>query len=148
MKYSEVKQGRIFVIRLEDGEIVHEEIEKFARENSVKAAALIMIGAADKGSRLVVGPEKERAMPVVILQHILENVHEVAGTGTIFPDEQGNPILHAHMACGRETSTVTGCIRAGMKVWHVMEIILIELLDSSAKRVLDSEAGLKFLELS
>ncbi len=148
MKYSEVKQGRMFVIRLEDGEIVHEEIEKFARENSVKAAALIMIGAADKGSRLVVGPEKERAMPVVILQHILENVHEVAGTGTIFPDEQGNPILHAHMACGRETSTVTGCIRAGMKVWHVMEIILIELLDSSAKRVLDSEAGLKFLELS
>ncbi len=147
MKYSEVKQGRIFVIRLEDGEIVHEEIEKFARDHSVNAAVLIMIGAADKGSRLVVGPEKERAMPVVILQHILENVHEVAGTGTIFPDEQGNPIIHAHMACGRETSTVTGCIRSGMKVWNVMEIILIELLESSAKRVLDSKAGLKFLEL-
>ncbi|MCP4351136.1 MAG: DNA-binding protein [Desulfobacterales bacterium] len=147
MKYSEVKQGRIFVIRLEDGEIVHEQIEKFALDHSVKAAALIMIGAADKGSRLVVGPEKERAMPVVILQHILENVHEVAGTGTIFPDEQGNPIMHTHMACGRETSTITGCIRSGMKVWNVMEIILIELLESSAKRVLDSKAGLKFLEL-
>ncbi|MCP4108260.1 MAG: DNA-binding protein [Desulfobacteraceae bacterium] len=147
MKYSEVKQGRIFVIRLEDGEIVHEQIEKFARDHSVNTAVLIMIGTADKGSRLVVGPEKERAMPVVILQHILENVHEVAGTGTIFPDEQGNPIIHAHMSCGRETSTVTGCIRSGMKVWNVMEIILIELLESSAKRVLDSKAGLKFLEL-
>ncbi|MBA3036272.1 MAG: DUF296 domain-containing protein, partial [Desulfobacterium sp.] len=30
MKYSEAKQGRIFVVRLEDGETVHEEIEKFA----------------------------------------------------------------------------------------------------------------------
>ena len=147
MKYSEVKQGRIFIIRLEDGEIVHEEIEKFARDNSVKAAALIMVGVADKGSCLVVGPEKERAMPVDILRHILENVHEATGTGTIFPDEQGNPILHAHMACGRETSTITGCIREGIKVWHVMEIILIELLESSAKRVLDSKAGLKFLEV-
>lgn len=30
MKYSEAKQGRIFVIRLEDGDVIHEEIEKFA----------------------------------------------------------------------------------------------------------------------
>lgn len=29
MKYSEAKQGRIFVIRLEDGDIVHEELERF-----------------------------------------------------------------------------------------------------------------------
>ena len=28
MKYSEAKPGRIFIIRLEDGEIIHEEIEK------------------------------------------------------------------------------------------------------------------------
>lgn len=35
MKYSEAKQGRIFVIRLEDGDIVHEELERFAREQSM-----------------------------------------------------------------------------------------------------------------
>ncbi|MDY6863052.1 MAG: DUF296 domain-containing protein, partial [Thermodesulfobacteriota bacterium] len=29
MKYSQAKPGRIFVIRLEDGDIIHEEIEKF-----------------------------------------------------------------------------------------------------------------------
>ena len=33
MKYAEARAGRIFVIRLEDGDIVHEAIEKFAREN-------------------------------------------------------------------------------------------------------------------
>ena len=36
MKYSQAKQGRTFIIRLEDGDIVHEEIEKFAREKSIK----------------------------------------------------------------------------------------------------------------
>ena len=40
MKYSQAKQGRVFVIRLEDGETVHEEIEKFARAQSITAAAL------------------------------------------------------------------------------------------------------------
>ena len=48
MKYSQAKQGRVFVIRLEDGDVVHEEIEKFAREKGIKAAALIIIGGADK----------------------------------------------------------------------------------------------------
>ena len=32
MKYSEAKQGRTFIIRLEDGDILHEKIEEFARE--------------------------------------------------------------------------------------------------------------------
>ena len=32
MKYSQARQGRTFVIRLEDGDIVHEKIEQFARE--------------------------------------------------------------------------------------------------------------------
>ena len=44
MKYSQAKQGRVFVMRLEDGETVHEEIERFAREHSIAAAALIIIG--------------------------------------------------------------------------------------------------------
>ncbi len=47
MKYSQAKQGYIFVIRLEDGDIVHKEIERFARNQSIKAAALIIIVGAD-----------------------------------------------------------------------------------------------------
>jgi predicted DNA-binding protein with PD1-like motif len=65
MRYSQAKQGRIFILRLEDGDVVHEVLEKFAREHSVKAAALIIIGGADKGSKLVVGPQEGRSTPVV-----------------------------------------------------------------------------------
>lgn len=145
MKYSQAKQGRIFVIRLEDGDVVHEEIERLAREQRIEAAALIIIGGADEASRLVVGPEQGRTSPVVPMQHILENVHEIAGTGTIFPDDEGNPMLHMHMACGRNASTVTGCIRDGVKVWHVMEVILFELIDTGATRVFESQTGFKLL---
>ena len=57
MKYSEARQGRIYINRLEDGDIIQEEIEKFVSEKSINAAALIIIGGADEDSRLVVGPE-------------------------------------------------------------------------------------------
>jgi predicted DNA-binding protein with PD1-like motif len=50
-----------------------------------------------------------------------------------------------HMACGRQSETVTGCIRTGVKVWHVMEIVLFELMDSTSRRILDSQTGFKLL---
>jgi hypothetical protein len=30
-------------------------------------------------------------------------------------------MLHMHMACGRNTDTITGCIRNGVTVWQVIE---------------------------
>lgn len=146
MKYSEAKQGHIFVLRLEDGEIVHEVIEHFAREQGIRAAALIILGGADAGSKLVVGPKEGRADIIVPMEKQLDNMHEIAGTGTIFPDDEGKPILHCHIACGRGEKTVTGCIRRGVKVWQVMEVILYELLDTHAVRKFDDATGFKFLQ--
>lgn len=146
MKYSEAKQGLCYVIRLEDGDILHEEIEHFASQKGIQAAALVVIGGADGGSRLVVGPERGRVSPVVPMECMLDNVHEAAGVGTIFPDEKGTPRLHMHMACGRKSSTVTGCVRRGVKVWHIMEVVLFELVGTSAVRRLDAETGFELLD--
>jgi predicted DNA-binding protein with PD1-like motif len=145
MKYSEASLGRVFVIRLEDGDIVHESIERFAAEKGIQAAALILLGGADKGSRLVVGPEDGRAARIAPMTHLLEAVCEAAGTGTIFPDAAGAPVLHLHMACGRGDETVTGCVRAGVKVWHVMEAVLIELVGTPARRMPDAATGFELL---
>jgi len=145
MKYSQAKQGRIFIIRLEDGDIIHEEIEKFASEKAIKAATLIIIGGVDEDSTLVVGPEHGRGEPIVPMKHILDNVNEIVGTGTIFPDKRSKPVLHMHIACGRQASTVTGCVRKGVKTWHVLEVILFELIDTTAARVLDSATGFELL---
>lgn len=145
MKYSEARQGRLFILRLEDGEIVHEVIEQFAIDQDIAAASLIIVGGADDGSRLVVGPKEDRGLPLEPLELQLEQVHEVAGTGTLFRDEENTPLLHMHMACGREGKATVGCIREGVKVWHVMEVIIQELLDCSAKRIVEEPLGLKLL---
>ncbi len=146
MKYSEAKQGRIFIIRLEDGDIIHEEIEKFAVEKSITAAAVIALGGADKVSRLVVGPEDGRAKVINPMEIILDNVHEMTGTGTIFPDKTGKPVLHMHAAFGREKSALTGCVRKGVRVWHILEVIVFELTDTRAVRLKDKITGFDLLE--
>jgi len=145
MKYSIAKQGRTFVIRLEDGEVLHECIEALARREAVQAAALIVVGGADRGSRLIVGPRDGRASPIVPMEHELSDVYEICGTGTLFPDDTGRPVLHMHVAGGREGETIAGCVRAGVKTWHVLEVILIELLDSPAIRAVDPATGFKLL---
>jgi predicted DNA-binding protein with PD1-like motif len=147
VKFSECKPGRIFVLCLENGDIVHQQIEQFAKDQSIEAGSLIIIGGAAKGSKLIVGPERENEIPVSPLEVVLENVHEIAGAGTLFPDQQGNPVLHLHMACGRKSSTWTGCIRRGVKVWHIMEVILFELLESKGRREIDPETGFTLLKL-
>jgi len=145
VKFSQAKQGRVFVIRLEDGDIVHEELERFAREQSIRAATVVAVGGADTGSRLVVGPEKGRETPIRPLEKVLGDVHEVSGVGTIFPDETGRPVLHMHMACGREDKTTTGCIRSGVKTWQVMEVVLLELVDTQGARLPDPATGFNLL---
>lgn len=146
MKYSQAKQGRTFVIRLEDGDVLHEKIEEFARAHSINAATLIAIGGADVGSKLVVGPEEGRSKSITPMEHVLDNVHEIAGVGTIFPDKNHKPILHMHIASGRKESTITGCVRRGVKVWQILEVILFELVDTSASRIFDSQIGFELLE--
>jgi predicted DNA-binding protein with PD1-like motif len=146
MQYSTARQGRVFVVRLEDGDTLHDEIEMLARKESINAAAVIVFGGADAGSRLVVGPEDGRSVPIHPMEHILNGVHEVTGVGTIFPDEQGRPVFHAHIAGGRGTAAVTGCVRRGVKAWHVMEAVVTELLDTTGRRVLDSRTGFDLLQ--
>ena len=146
MKFTEAKQGRVFVLRLEDGDIIHETIETFAKEKSIKSAYLIALGGIDKESKLVCGPRDGRAETIVPNIVNINNVHEVAGTGTIFSDENDEPNLHMHLACGRNESSRVGCIRTGVKTWHIMEIVLVELLDCSARRLIDPKIGFKLLQ--
>jgi predicted DNA-binding protein with PD1-like motif len=52
-----------------------------------------------------------------------------------------------HVACGRQETAVTGCVRAGVLCWQVLEIVLFELLGSSGKRVFDAQLGFEFLQI-
>jgi len=146
VRYVEARLGRVFVVRLEDGEVLHETIEEFAKNQKIEAAAVMVIGGIGKGSRLVVGPKNADARPVVPMEHVLGDVHEISGVGTIFPNEEGMLVSHIHVASGRGTSTKTGCIRRGVKVWQVAEVVIIEILGTSSRRRIDRETGFELLD--
>ncbi len=146
MQWSEGQVGRAFAIRLEHGERMPEALERFAETQGVQCGLAIMVGGVEDGSRVVVGPEEGGALPPAPMVRAISGVHEAAALGTLFPDEAGKPVLHMHAALGREDGTTTGCIRAGIVTWHVLEIILIEVTGLDAIRVHDARTGFSLLE--
>jgi len=145
MKASEGKVGRVFVIRLEDGDIVPECIEHFAEENGVTLGQVILIGGVSEGE-VVVGPKRtEDKQPEPMLLPV-DGAHEVAGVGVLAPGEDGRPVLHIHAALGRSGQTLTGCLRPGVATWLVGEAILYEIATAKAVRIRDKESGFALLE--
>jgi len=145
MQYGEGRLGRVFALRLEEGERLNDTIEAFARDQGVARAMVIYLGGAQDGSRVVVGPEAGRGEAVVPLVHILSGIQEVLALGTIFPDESGAPSLHLHGAAGREGGATVGCTRAGVDVWLVGEVVLLEILGTEGTRQKDPKTGFQLL---
>ncbi|ODA38751.1 hypothetical protein DSBG_4476 [Desulfosporosinus sp. BG] len=48
---------------------------------------------------------------------------------------------------GRNIETVTGCTKEGITIWHIGEVIIFELKNSSALRKVDPITGFELLEL-
>jgi len=145
MQYTNAKQGRTFVIRLEDGDVIHECIERFAMEKNITSAYFHGIGGVDKGSKLICGPEQGRAKDIKPMEVELDEVHEATGNGTVFPDSKEDARVHMHLSCGRGPHSLTGCIRKGVYVWHVFEVVLVELTDNNAQRLPDKATGFELL---
>jgi predicted DNA-binding protein with PD1-like motif len=97
----------------------------FAAENHVTTALCFFLGGVKEKGRVVVGPKDGYALPPEPMVTLLKGVHEACGVGTIFADEEGKPKLHMHASFGRNEKTVTGCVRMGMDVWRIGEIVLL-----------------------
>ena len=145
MKSSEGRIGRVFVLRLEDGDVVPECIERFAEEKGVSVGQVILLGGIG-GGEVVVGPRRSGEMPPDPMLLPIDGTHEVAGVGVLAPGEDGKPVLHIHASLGRSGSTMTGCLRQGVTTWLVCEAILLEFLDCDATRARDEESGFTLLE--
>lgn len=148
MRYSEAALGRVFVLRLEDGDPLNETLERFARERGISRGVAFYVGGGAGGTSLVVGPDATRNDAVIPLLHTLSNAHETLAVGTLFPNEAGEPVLHMHAACGREGEATVGCTRAGLETWLIGEMILIEITGSGASRYRDPATGFELLGLS
>ncbi|MCW4044008.1 MAG: DNA-binding protein [Candidatus Bathyarchaeota archaeon] len=148
MQFTEAKLGRTFVLRLHDGDRLPEALERFAAQQKVSAAVCFFLGGAKEKSRIVVGPKDGEELPPEPMLTLLNGVHEACGVGTIFADEEGKPKLHMHASFGRKTSTVTGCVRMGVDVWRIGEVVILEIAADAARRAKDKETGFEFLEVT
>jgi predicted DNA-binding protein with PD1-like motif len=146
MQFTEAKMGRIFVIRLHDGDRIPDVLESFAEQNKVNSALCFFVGGAKSDSRVVVGPRGDEALPVVTVVTLLTGISEVCGVGTIFTNQDGKPTLHMHASFGRGEKAITGCVRNGIEVWLIGEVVVLELAGTNAQRVMDTKTGFELLE--
>jgi uncharacterized protein len=147
MRYTEGSMGRVFVLRLEDGDPLNKTVEAFAREHGVRRGIAFYVGGGRPDTSLVVGPDVTRSDGIVPLIHTLDAPHETFAVGTLFPDEAGQPSLHLHAACGREGGATVGCARAGLQTWLIGEIVLVEISGAQGVRKVDPASGFELLEL-
>jgi len=145
MKSSEGRLGRVFVIRLEDGDVLPKCIEKFAEEKGISVGHVILVGGLGEG-QIVVGPRYSHKMPPEPMLLPIDGAHEVAGVGVLAPGEDGKPVLHIHAALGRAGHTMTGCLRPGVTTWVVGEAILYEILGAKVARIKDKVSGFALLQ--
>jgi predicted DNA-binding protein with PD1-like motif len=147
VKYSESKMGRVFVLRMEDGDMLNDTLEAFAQEHGVERALAFYVGGVADGSKVVVGPDEASPDVMVALVHALSGSQEAFCVGTLFPNEAGEPVLHMHTASGREGGATVGCTRAGVQTWLVGEVVMIEIVGTQAMRKLDQATGFQLLEI-
>ena len=146
MKFSEASLDRVFVIRLEDRDLLPSVLESFAEDQGVLCGMCFLVGGVQEGGKIVMGPEMPLQHPVIPILHQLTGIHEVLAVGMLFPGEDGKPRLHMHAALGRAGESRTGCIRPGIETWQVGEVILLEISGTAAFRKKDRDTGFELLE--
>jgi len=146
MKASEGKIGRVFVIRLDDGDVVPRCIEDFAAEKGVTTGFAIMVGGIG-GGEVICGPRRSEERPPEPILLPVDGAHDAAAVGVLAPDETGKPVLHIHAALGRAGQTITGCLKEGVNTWLVGEVILYEITGASVARAMDKESGFELLDI-
>ncbi len=146
MKTCQGQVGRIFLMRLEDGDLIPECIELFAKEKGVSAGYVILLGGIG-GGEIIAGPRRSGVTspnPIVVP---VDGGHEVLGVGVLAPDKEGKPILHIHTALGRAGHTITGDSRLGITTRLVGEVILHEIAFTDVVRTKDEKSGRTLLEI-
>ena len=146
MLFAEGKPGRVFVIRLEDGDLLPDCLEEFAVEKNIRVGLIHIVGGLRDG-RLVTGPESAS------LENVEPEFKEIDGLpretlslGIIAPCEDGKPRAHIHGALGRRDETAVGCLRPGIKAWLMGEVIIQEITGTESKRILNRVNKLGYLE--
>lgn len=137
--------GRVFVVKFEDGDDLHEGIIRVAKKESVTTGFFYLLGGM-RSAGMVCGP-KEPVLPPEPAWEGFTNGREILGIGSIFLKD-GEPAIHLHGAVGKFGTTLTGCVRKDAKVFLVVEAMILEVTGIDARKVVNEKTGIAMLELS
>ena len=138
MEYSEGRLGRVFVLRIDDGEDLLAVTQKFLQDKSVRSGTILFLGALRKG-RMVTGPE-EPTIPPEPHYIMFEGGWEMVGLGTISQGDDA-PAIHFHASVGRAGHALTGCLRDMAITYIVAEVVILEFSGCNIHRRLDEKMG-------
>jgi hypothetical protein len=136
MQYTEGQMGRVFVVRIDDGEDLLVSLHQFILDKGIHAGSILFLGALMNG-RMVTGPE-EPVIPPTPHFVMFEGGWEVFGIGTIFMGE-GGPHIHYHASVGRSGHALTGCLREKATTYLIVEAVILEFTGLSARREFDKK---------
>jgi predicted DNA-binding protein with PD1-like motif len=139
MQYTEGQIGRVFVVRIDDGEDMLLSLRQFILEKDIQAGSIHFLGALMNG-RMVTGPE-EPVIPPVPHFVMFEGGWEVFGVGTFYPGE-GGPHIHYHATVGRSGHALTGCLRDKAITYLIVEAVITEFTGLIARREFDEKMQL------
>jgi predicted DNA-binding protein with PD1-like motif len=145
MKYTTGTVGRVITIRFEDGDPIYQGIEDVAAKEMIDSAVIWLIGGVKNGG-VVVGPSDDSMPPVPMIERFTD-AREIAGIGTLFPDDDNRSSLHLHASIGKGTAPLTGCPRKGLDCWLITEAIIMEMKGVNARRLKDTKSGFSLLEI-
>jgi len=138
MQYSEGQVGRVFTVRIDDGEDFLREIQRFVTAMNIQNGTIQFLGAV-RSAKMVTGP-KEPVIPPSPRGEEIFGGWELLGFATIYPGEDG-PSIHLHVAAGKGIRSLAGCLREKAEVFLVIEAIITEFVGISARRLPDEKTG-------
>jgi len=136
MQYSEGRLGRVFVLRIDDGEDFLDVTRGFVRDKGITTGTILYLGAL-RQAKMVTGPE-EAIFPPDPHHVMFEGGWEMVGIGTICMEE-GSPSVHFHASVGRAGHALTGCLREKATTYIVAEAVILEFAGISIVRQFDEK---------
>jgi len=136
MQYSEGRIGRVFVLRIDDGEDFLGVTREFVKTHAVTTGTILYLGAL-RQAKMVTGPE-EAVYPPDPHFVMFEGGWEMVGIGTITM-EDGTPAVHFHTSVGRAGHALTGCLREKAVTYIVAEVVILEFSGMSIVRQFDEK---------
>ena len=139
MQYTEGSIGRIFYVRIDDGEDFLSTITDFVQEKNIRAGVIQFLGALSGGT-MVTGPEQE-VLPPDQHSEQFSGGWELFGYATITPGTTA-PHIHFHCSVGRGKQAMTGCIREIARVYIIVEAVIMEIAGLDITRLHDQHTGM------